>query len=435
MIDLESNENSNEEEVVIKKGNNNKKILIIIIIILAVILLAVVAFYNQSYLKKLFNFGSSNTTTTTTKVTTTKDTSWYTPTGNAKKLYIYNYADEECFSVAANSEHLIEYEDVKKVEVYNCKYSKCTGYDANYRYALVKDGTYYYIYDYISNKIKEIKIETKYKKANIAYYKDTIYGIVFGDNIFYSLDDKKIYLNKEYEEINLNEDYYGDILLTKGNVIVRNKNEDADNNYTYDEYIVNYKTGSVKITSKNGTYGIFSVIGNSNTIYYLKSIYININDDEGNYSGEEFYKIYNENYKLLFNGKMFSFVGINEVGNLILENGKAFSTYTSSGKLIKTSKEYNDIKNIFNKYLIVVDTDNYLKLIDDNGVVVKKFFEYKSNMEFFAYYTYDEFLKTVIFNIEETFDEEEDGNIDESTSYQYVYDLNTKKLNKYIQEY
>ena len=419
-------EKDEQEVVTNKKGSKKKIVLIIIIVLLFLLVLAILAFYNQKFVKDLFSFRGSSRTTATTKVTTTVDTSWYTPTGSAKKLYIYSYDDESSFLIGANAKSIDYYDDVEKIATYNCKYSTCSGFHATYKYAVVKDGKYYYIYNYISNKVKEIRIETKYNDVTIAYYRDRIYGVLFGSNNFYSFDDEKIYLNSEYDHVYLSTGYYGDIMLTKDNINVRNvDNYGNDEGSRYTEYIINYKTGNVLLTSNDKDYSSFSAIGNNNSIYYLKNIRLE-DEPDGYYEG---YKIYNENYKLLFGGKVFYNVGITEAGNLILKNGKGFSTYTPNGKELMTSKDYKSIKLISDKYLIVVDTDNYLKLIDYTGTVIKKLLEYTADYEYYDVGKYNEGTEKIYYGI---IDNSEDA---EETYRAYEYNFNTNKISRQKENY
>lgn len=423
---MEKEEQDEKESVIKKKGSKNKVVLVIIIILLFLLVLAILAFYNQKFVKDLFSFKGSSKTTVTTKATTTLDTSWYTPTGSAKKLYIYSYDDETSFLTATNAKSIDYYDDVKKIATYNCKYSSCSGYHTTYKYAVVKDGKYYYVYDYIKNKVKEIKIESKYSSVTIAYYRERLYGLLFGNNNLYLFDDDKMHLNSEYDYVYLATGYYGDIMLTKGNINARNVDSyDNDEGSRYTEYIINYKTGKVLLTSSDKDDSNFSAIGNTNAIYYLKNISLE-DEPDGYYSG---YKIYNGNYKLLFGGKVFYNVGITEAGNLILQNGKAFSTYTPNGKELMTSKEYKSIKLISNKYLIVVDTDNYLKLIDYTGTVIKKLIEYTSNLEYYDTGKYDEGSEKMYYGIEDNSEDAEEN----YKSYEYNFD--TKKISRHKEYY
>lgn len=111
---------------------------------------------------------------------------------------------------------------------------------------------------------------------------------------------------------------------------------------------------------------------------YNNYLYFVISNPNDNSKGNV--QIYNDKLELLLD-KVNKY-GITDNGNIMVtKDNKNFDIYDKNGNLIKTSKEYSEIKLIVNNYVAIID-DGYLKLIDYNEKEVAKFTEWNDKMTF-----------------------------------------------------
>jgi hypothetical protein len=128
-------------------------------------------------------------------------------------------------------------------------------------------------------------------------------------------------------------------------------------------------SGKVIFTAKDSH--TINAIKKDKTIYYLVQ----------NYStGNVRFKFYNSNLEPLFDSVDYTRYQIKDNGNVILANNKSFSEYNPSGVLIKNSREFKSIQQIIEDYIVVIDNDNYLKIVNFDGDIVAKFVEMTSNL-------------------------------------------------------
>ena len=67
-------------------------------------------------------------------------------------------------------------------------------------------------------------------------------------------------------------------------------------------------------------------------------------------------------------------------GNLVVRNSdESFSIYTKEGILVKKSKNYKKVLLILNDYVIIKDTDDYLKIVNTDGSLLAKYAKLQDN--------------------------------------------------------
>ncbi len=101
--------------------------------------------------------------------------------------------------------------------------------------------------------------------------------------------------------------------------------------------------------------------GNKGKINRLKVIVVILGILVICFSGYVVYSIFN-NVKFIESSSM----GIDD-------SRKTFSTYDSDGKLIKTSKEYKEVLSIDWDIIAVIDSDDYIKIINEKEKVLATF--------------------------------------------------------------
>ena len=245
------------------------------------------------------------------------------------------------------------------VATYYCIFSDCKGKyiidDAPF--AIIKDGKKYVIYNYKSNMYKNLKITEEVSMFDILYYDSEVYGIIVGnDNNKYKIYSLK--LNKYLSDYKYTNYENNSASLLKGYVLLINNN---DENSNYD--IINLNDGSTNTYSNSvysDSYKGFSKGDKNNIFYLIPKIY------------DEYYKydLINSNFKTIATTD-YKFLELDSRGNVIvIQNNNQIVTYNNEGKTIKTSKYYKNIIMLFKGYMFVVDTDNYIKLIDfDDNIV------------------------------------------------------------------
>lgn len=261
------------------------------------------------------------------------------------------------------------YELVGKYQCYNddCIYKTGAGTSA-----VIYDDNYI-VYDIEDKKTIELSIDVdKDTYMNAVYYDGKLYGLsVSGINgyAYYDISNDKFLTDYLYDGFN------SDASLKDGNIIAYNAQD--MNDYSY--YILDNKTGKSIYDSSNIVY--ISAKENNNHVYYL------ISDADDGYFGP--YKVYNNKFEKIMDNV--TSIGILSNGNFMVKNDKnGFSIYDSKGSLVKTSKEYTEIKLVVNDYVAVID-DGYLKLVDYNEDVVATFTEWNDKKIFHemisGYYT------------------------------------------------
>lgn len=347
-----------------KVKNINKIIFIILIFILLFII-----YY--------FTCIKANTIETETIEEFTKQKSkneWFTPNGETSKIDVYlkTSSNYPIFINQYDENQVKLDEEYKIINTYKCETSTCKNYGINQEKneVIIKDSSYV-IYNYKKNKALKINLpDAEYKSIEFLSYKNKDYGLSIS-NIndmygFYSLEKEKFTTDFKYTNIFTSE-VSG---LVKGNisVVISSAENIDDNKY----YIVSYDSGKVK--KESNTYlGSFS---NDDYVYY----YENFTDING-YDAI----IYNDDFEPILKEERHSLFAVTSSGNLIVKNKdeNTFSIYTKKGKLVKKSKEYKKVCIVLNDYVVVIDNDDFLKIVDVDGNVVSKFVEMTDNYVFY----------------------------------------------------
>lgn len=366
----------------------NKKIKIIIICISIIFICSIIAlvFYinNKNADKKKIK-----------EVTKQTDEKWtkYKEEKTNNKIYFYKNENDEIIATLD-----IQDDKYENNGVYYCKDSNCKIYDVNNKYAFIYDYDSYYFFDYKNNLIRKSNLNDSYKEIKIASYNDKIYGLILENE-----NDKFgfYYLNTDNLSIDFNYDFFNDnyVTLNKENIIGY-KYEDSYNN----SFIINIKNGNILYESK---YDI-NVINNKNNLYY----YI---------MDENKMDIYNNELKKILNEEEINKFGVSDKGNIIISNSNYFDMYNNNGVFIKKSKEYKEILLILNDYVVVIDNDNYLKIIDYDSNLVHSFEEVKDNYFFNSEFS-GLYKKDNKYGIYLIFENREVGK-----SYEYYFIPKTKK--------
>jgi hypothetical protein len=101
----------------------------------------------------------------------------------------------------------------------------------------------------------------------------------------------------------------------------------------------------------------------------------------GQGSGDWIYydTIYNEKFELVYavsEGTRWEdwidwrYFSVTNDGDFIIAEDKVFTIYSNTGNLIKTSKKYSEVFGATYDYIIVLDTDNHIKLIDKSEKII-----------------------------------------------------------------
>lgn len=334
------------------------------------------------------------------KNTVKNKSSWIKPEGNLSSIKIY--LDEVNNKIIATKEE--NYNSYKYLNEYKCFSSDCKSYEYNIynNHIIIKDKGYI-IYDYKTNLYKKITgLEGNYLNLKLLYFNNEDFGIALMDSYnnyaFYSLKESKVKTDYIYEDILTNEASYLEGCFIGITVL--------DNKVLYN--IINYNNGDiVGISDKR-----IGTIGNKNSIYYYTEENINNNIK---------FKIYNDKFNEIRKDSIYSLYGVTNAGNLVAsEDNLNFAIYNKNGKLIKESKPYKQVYLIINKYIIVKDNDNILKIIDFDSNVIKKVTSINDSMDFISgeYMSKDKLINIIIF----------DNN--ENKKILYSYSLKNKNIMK-----
>ena len=108
-----------------------------------------------------------------------------------------------------------------------------------------------------------------------------------------------------------------------------------------------------------------------------------------------------------------------------------FSVYNQKGELVKKSKEYEEVYTIVENYAIVLDKEQNLKLVDFNDNLVEQLMKWDENRYTFysGYFSKDEEPYGVHAVV---VDSEKEAGIEEGAAIDYCYNVDTKKLEKYL---
>lgn len=395
-----------------EKKKKNKKIIFMILIIFILIMICS-SFYFINF--KASKNKTINKTTTLKKV---ESDDWYTPTGEASKIDIYfNKTDNYPVAIKDGEEnYAAKNPEYKILNTYNCDLSYCKsyGFNSSKKEVIIKDDGYV-IYNYDKNEVLKLKLpNAEYNSIEFLSYENKNYGLSVSNinnmYAFYSFKEDRFTTDFMYTNIFTSESAG----LAKGNIsasIVENNNYDAAK-----YYIVSYESGEIKKES-NVYLGSF---GNGKNVYY----YENFAEMDG-YDAI----IYNGSFKEVMGEEKYEAFAVTTSGNLIIKNKdeNTFSIYTKDGRLVKKSKEYKQVGVVSNDYVSVIDTDDYLKIVDVDGNVVAKFIKMNDNYVFHTMLSgwYEENDKNGIYLVIENTDIEY-GTLGSGLEFYYVPETKEK---------
>lgn len=330
---------------------------------------------------------------------------WYTPVGSANKINVYKDSSLKPFLTYENNSALPL--DYSLISSYECENANCNFYGAYNKknYVIIHDG-YYLIYDYENNKALKLDLpkEEKYKEIFFCGYKNNVYGLAIsnfnGLFSYYSLNKNKFLTEFKYDYL-----LSGESILFKKNRFIAMLNDGKDETY----YVMDSNINDALLSSSKK----ISFFNNKEYVYYINEYVL---DDKLSY------EIYNSNFKLLLDGKRYSSFAVSSSGNLVLKNDdESFGIYTKTGRLVKVSKRYYKILKVINDYVIVIDNDGYLKLVNYDGNVVAKYEKINDNYVFKDELSgFDSVLSNVIYLTFEV-------NDDKLDLLKYYYDTKTKE--------
>ena len=401
-----------------------KKKILIIIFILIVVLLGVLG-YKYKFSSKPSNTESVESNEPKEKRELLKNANWLTPNGEEGELEIYHYSNYDYYS----SDYYPDSTDKPdKTYTFKCKNADCEilVVESDLKAAIIRDDKEIDVFDFINNKYAALNLEFEdFENVFTSYYDGEIIGLITSKNYgttedtdykqsFYIID-KDEYL-KDSNGNNYMFDYFSSGLareLSLGKIIAYNY--DTETNIV-DTSIINVKDGSVykKFNEENAIF--YTAIGNNGKVYFEKANQMQL-DSIAIYT-KDFKEISKEpkKYSAFSNG------------NLVLTtDNKTFKIYGENGEELKTSKEYKSIINIIEDYIIVLDKDDYIKLVNKDEKEITKITKKEKNYEILdrkSDYYYKDGEKCVAVVVEDTSVEE--GT--EGKGIEFYYNPKTKEI-------
>lgn len=366
---------------------DRKKTLISILSSFLIVILIITN--NKSLTMKKEKHGNDNKTVKKEKI-------WKKPEGNMSSIKIY--LDYDLNKIITSKEEIND--NYKYLNEYKCLDSSCTAldYNINNNHIIIKDNDYV-IYDYKTNLYKKIvNIDNDCLDVKLLYFENKDYGLALKDQTnnyaFYSFEENKVTTEYTYNDILTNEASYLNNCFIATTIL--------DNKTTYN--IVNYNNNTIIGESDSK----IKSIGNKNVYYYLEE--------------NERFKFYKDNFQEINGNDTYTLYGITSMGNLVVSKDNiSFAIYNKNGKLIKESKPYKQIYAIIDKYIIVNDNDDELKIIDFDSNIIKKILPLNDSIDFVSGEYKNNIIYIDIFNKLE------------SKHIKYSYSLKDKTLKK--QEY
>ena len=291
---------------------------------------------------------------------------------SSEQITIYKKGDSYYSSIISDAS---EYKEVNTYycEKDGCKVVKQDDYDQGiYDKAglvVIYDGNYV-IYDFINDVSTEVKLsgikKSDIKNLQLITNDIDVLGYILTDNndktAIYNIKLNKLITDYKYDKHYSNNNY---IDYNKGYVSEYYTN--GDKSYSV---LIDFNTGKEVITEESGdAYISIEEIGKN------KYIVFSYGPDPG------LYNIYNLSFKNIV--KETSYYGYDENGNIAYESNNKFYVVDKNGNNIYTSKTYKEesVKPV-NDYVIVIDDDNYLKLLSYTGKEIHKFVKFTNDMTF-----------------------------------------------------
>lgn len=279
-------------------------------------------------------------------------------TGN--KIYIYkrSYSDVDIITGDVTIRNYYDFfskpssqEDLEYIGEYECYSIFCKGYDYSeyLNKALIKD-IGYKLYDISTKKSQNLSLNNvEYKSISFVEDSNKVYGLMIAKkeySAFFNLDSSKFITDFNYTRA-----YTLNSLVNKGYILL----EYGDNTY-----LLNYQTGEIEKTIEQCAN--FQEIVINNTVLYKA------------YYGYYTYLLDSNFNPLIKSDNDYSFaVNSDNTITINLYDDNKFSLYNLSGEVIKTSKEYKQIISVLKDYVIVIDKNDDLKILDLSENEIKTF--------------------------------------------------------------
>lgn len=305
--------------------------------------------YNYDYSKNTFELSESNL------IKVLEDNSGSSSVLEGNSYYIYLYKDKN--NIIYKVPPMVGTEEIIKYEV---KSKDAVLYDFTYRDGKVNAVLYYddnkiYVIDEIKKEKKEVSLPKKYDGYSLKTNSSTneLIGFTYKNGKyenFYNLRTMKSLYNDKYTYLSFNNDtLIGYIFF----------NEYAENSYgseeqsdllelDYEKVIIS-KVGECASYSRQDSFTI--ILSGCNSMFASK------------------YEVLDASLKTIVTAKSAYDYSIYK-NNLYLIKDNKVEIYNSSGNLVKTTKAYDNIKQVINNY-IVYEKNKNLYITDDNIVDVK----------------------------------------------------------------
>ena len=297
----------------------------------------------------------------------------------AGKIFVYKHTSEnnntsDYYFATSDASGYENKSNYKLINTYLCNNADCSiksSYKNLYseiNVVVIYDGKYI-LYDYVNNKSKDVELEGINQEACPGLTLLINDAKLVGYYVLSS--DKKIAIyNASANKLVTDYKYSG----SDPNYI------NYKNGYVFTYYEKDEKYYSVIIDISNGKEVITDLDSDSSAYVQLEKVnnkayfVFSYGPDPGEY------KVYNSDFKKIVNSTYD--YGLDKSGNIAYSEDSKFYVIDSVGKKLYTSKEYKkySVKPV-NDYVILVDNDEYLKLVDYKGNVVYKFVKLTSDMK------------------------------------------------------
>lgn len=288
------------------------------------------------------------------------------PVRNGGTIYIYK-SGENWYNI---SEYAYDNENYIYVDSYKCYSEDCHGYGVSYvtKEAIIYDNNKYYLYNYGTKKSEELDLG-KEELNNI-------------EMIHSSKDTYGLYI--------INKNYKGAFYNLKNKEYITGFIYNGASNYQVDELLdMNYFAGT--ITNENTYKSVIDIIDNNkgnkiktiNDAYYVRSESIGNKVIYATCPGGNCYtyKLYNNDFELLTGKESSYYYAVNGDKTITVytdDNKNEFEIYSNEGKLLNVSNKYKEVVKLVKDYVIVLDNDNNLKLLDKNEKEITTFLKVTS---------------------------------------------------------
>lgn len=277
-----------------------------------------------------------------------------------------------------------------------CSTEECEFIAAYERFVLIKENDKYYLYNYENNSIEfgPFKMEVNSYEKDLLVYENKLYGILYDngkEKSIYNVNTEKTIKNIEGNLLEQVATLNPNLMYKYGYVVLTNENK---NNF------LNLKSGNI-------SYVIDGKINYFIENYNKDLVYITTHNTSNNKI-----TIYNSNGKKLFNGNEYNGILVQDK-NIIIYNDTNYYIYDNDLKKTLESKTYDSVLNIYDNYVVVIDTKK-LELLDLNDNILATFdLEWEDNYMFNSIFINENIINLII----DTQDK----------SFNYYYNIDTKE--------